>query len=878
MDGRRDADLLAADIPLGAVRTHARVPHERHASSSVGSGARSRVSGSRVSTTSRRGRLAQIPEPSGTNMDRVSSWLTESQKVAPKAPSNVRTYRRPMAPPPPVLDDGASAASSRRASSTHGRDSRSERIMNWREANAQEVPTREAIVREANVLRKSSSWRSEAPVRDAATTAPVSAPRRLPSDAPVSATATPLRNVLRYLGAENLARSTVPLSLAAVFLVRTLVALGGWSGRGVPPMYGDFEAQRHWIELTLHLPPERWYRYDLGYWGLDYPPLTGWVSLLCGYVAQRFPSLRDGFALRTSRGTEAPGVVLFLRLSVLLLNLLVYTPAVSLFLARRLAGRSERARHIALLTVLLQPALILVDDGHFQYNGVMLGLAAASFALLLSQLPNLHADRTTEGAPVALQRMLLDALSRQISSAYVGAAVLFSLSLCFKQMALYFAPAVFAVMLGRCFGVAQVAPMRGVVLFSALAVATSATFLAVFLPWLRIDELGQVVHRIFPLARGVFEDKVASVWCWLSVLPLGLKLPQLLSITALARLSLCVTLAAILPGCLLLFRAAVESARLEAVVDDTQAEQVVAKVRRRTGSAAGSTHSGATAPLLGARSVRDVPVARSVRSLRETYATPSLRSLRDVTAPVAQPFMPPPRSLRGDAASARGDAPVEHGSSHGSESTTLLAGSTGRPVRRWRPASATASPAAAILPYTLVATSLAFFLFGFQTHEKSILLPLLPITLLMTTKDDRVAGGGAASDWAWAALANNVGMFSMWPLLVRDGQVLATLVLTAVWNFLIGHNPFAHIKTPAALLSAGIHAAMLGVLALQGLLALWTPPLVTALLTRFPDFFPVLHVLLATPALVCVWLWSLRKHFEIGLANGFIGMPRRVRL
>ena len=69
MDGRRDADLLAADIPLGAVRTHARVPHERHASSSVGSGARSRVSGSRVSTTSRRGRLAQIPEPSGTNMD-----------------------------------------------------------------------------------------------------------------------------------------------------------------------------------------------------------------------------------------------------------------------------------------------------------------------------------------------------------------------------------------------------------------------------------------------------------------------------------------------------------------------------------------------------------------------------------------------------------------------------------------------------------------------------------------------------------------------------------------------------------------------------------------------------------------------------------------
>jgi hypothetical protein len=49
-------------------------------------------------------------------------------------------------------------------------------------------------------------------------------------------------------------------------------------------MFGDYEAQRHWMELTIHLPPREWYRYDLPYWGLDYPPLTAYVSWLCGFM------------------------------------------------------------------------------------------------------------------------------------------------------------------------------------------------------------------------------------------------------------------------------------------------------------------------------------------------------------------------------------------------------------------------------------------------------------------------------------------------------------------------------------------------------------------------------------------------------------------
>lgn len=56
------------------------------------------------------------------------------------------------------------------------------------------------------------------------------------------------------------------------------------TGFQAPPLFGDYEAQRHWMELTIHLPITKWYRYDLQWWGLDYPPLTAYHSWLCGVL------------------------------------------------------------------------------------------------------------------------------------------------------------------------------------------------------------------------------------------------------------------------------------------------------------------------------------------------------------------------------------------------------------------------------------------------------------------------------------------------------------------------------------------------------------------------------------------------------------------
>jgi alpha-1,3-glucosyltransferase len=64
-------------------------------------------------------------------------------------------------------------------------------------------------------------------------------------------------------------------------------------------------------------------------------------------------------------------------------------------------------------------------------------------------------------------------------------------------------------------------------------------------------------------------------------------------------------------------------------------------------------------------------------------------------------------------------------------------------------------PMLQLLPYALLTSSMSFFLFSFQVHEKTILLPLMPLTLLLS---------GSAPDSAtfeMGVLANNVAVFRL---------------------------------------------------------------------------------------------------------------------
>lgn len=65
------------------------------------------------------------------------------------------------------------------------------------------------------------------------------------------------------------------------------------------------------------------------------------------------------------------------------------------------------------------------------------------------------------------------------------------------------------------------------------------------------------------------------------------------------------------------------------------------------------------------------------------------------------------------------------------------------------------APTLQLLPYALLTSSMSFFLFSFQVHEKTILVPLLPMTLLLS---------GSSQDehtFELGMLMNNVAMFRL---------------------------------------------------------------------------------------------------------------------
>ena len=72
-------------------------------------------------------------------------------------------------------------------------------------------------------------------------------------------------------------------------------------------------------------------------------------------------------------------------------------------------------------------------------------------------------------------------------------------------------------------------------------------FTTSWLPYLsKMDDMLQVLHRMFPFSRGLYEDKVANVWCTASVV---VKLRQWMTLQSLMSLATVSTLVATLPSC-----------------------------------------------------------------------------------------------------------------------------------------------------------------------------------------------------------------------------------------------------------------------------------------------------------------------------------------
>lgn len=417
-----------------------------------------------------------------------------------------------------------------------------------------------------------------------------------------------------------------------------------------------------------------------------------------------------------------------MRVTVLLSEYFVYIPALVVFLDRYslLQNVSQWESWVALAAILMQPATILIDHAHFQYNTVMLGL-------LLASLSNLLAER------------------------FGWASVFFVASIGFKQMGLYFAPAIFAYLLGTC-----TFPTPNPVRFLGIAVTTVGSFALLFAPFFlgiaydmyrgipqpfgeppllsmfpfRLDptafyypfvaQFAQAIHRIFPFSRGIFEDKVANLWCILH--STGIHKLNRYATVHLQRASLAATATAITTPCTILFF----------------------------------------------------------------------------------------------------------------------------------------KPRKQLLPYGFAACAWGFFLCSFQVHEKSVLLPLLPMTLLLASKH-----GMMPENRAWIGFANILGCWTMFPLLKRDQLRVPYTVLTLLWSWLLGLPPISFSaylgKDEKGALDLGSKVVHLGfhllMLAWHFIEAFVQPP------SGKPDLWVVLNVTIggAGFGLCYLWcLWRLLRRSELG--------------
>lgn len=209
--------------------------------------------------------------------------------------------------------------------------------------------------------------------------------------------------------------------------------------------------------------------------------------------------------LHVSRGFENPNHQYFMRMTVLVSDCIFFISALYFYIRSLKMSNKYKWVFFALAS---HPGLTLIDYGHFQYNCVSLGLALWAI-IFVSQGKN------------------------------VLAAFAFSAALNFKQMELYHAIPMFFYLLASCQpkGSSLSTQLKNL---AYIAAATVATFGLVWYPFLQIHDglLQQVISRVFPFNRGIFEDYVANFWCTLNVV---FKIRQVVNPTSIGSYCLLLT-------------------------------------------------------------------------------------------------------------------------------------------------------------------------------------------------------------------------------------------------------------------------------------------------------------------------------------------------
>ncbi|EEY16696.1 dolichyl pyrophosphate Glc1Man9GlcNAc2 alpha-1,3-glucosyltransferase [Verticillium alfalfae VaMs.102] len=253
----------------------------------------------------------------------------------------------------------------------------------------------------------------------------------------------------------------------------------------------DFEVHRNWLAITESLPISQWYLEKTSEWTLDYPPFFAYFEWALSQVAKLVdPSMTKLYNLEY----DSWQTIYFQRWSVIISEI-VLVFALHMFIDSA-SPSNRRATQTAALSILLSPGLLIIDHIHFQYNGCMYGILIISLVLARSK-------------------------STLLSSGLVFAALL-----CMKHIYLYLAPAYFVFLLrAYCLSPRSIYTIR---FFNCvkLGLGIGAIFGAAFGPFVYLQQIPQLLSRLFPFSRGLCHAYWApNIWALYSFADRALRRP-----------------------------------------------------------------------------------------------------------------------------------------------------------------------------------------------------------------------------------------------------------------------------------------------------------------------------------------------------------------
>lgn len=244
----------------------------------------------------------------------------------------------------------------------------------------------------------------------------------------------------------------------------------------------DFEVHRNWLAITNSLPVSEWYYEKTSEWTLDYPPFFAYFEWVLSHVAK----LVDPAMVRVFNLEHDSWQTIYFQRTTVILTELVLVFALQLFIESS-PLQSKRAAQVAALSIILSPGLLIIDHIHFQYNGFMYGILIWSLVLA------------------------------RCKSTLLSSGLVFAALLCFKHIYLYLAPAYFVFLLRTyCLSAKSVFRIR---FFNCIKLGggVGAIFVAAFGPFAAMDQISQMMSRLFPFSRGLCHAYWApNIWAMYS--------------------------------------------------------------------------------------------------------------------------------------------------------------------------------------------------------------------------------------------------------------------------------------------------------------------------------------------------------------------------